>query len=1046
MITKHILVTKRYLVVLGIMLAMAMVILSSVFSPVALADEGDIVLSEASDPDAGNEVVRTIMIYLDAASSEENNPVCSAMLKEYMASKFDRSDFRIIVMTGGSLKWHLDAGYLRDQDGNAGTLTEISSEYNQIWEVYGATDDAEGYLRLLDGDGVSGDGADAKPSVDELMSDPETLQQFINYAHGVAPAGKYDLILNDHGSGPQVGYGYDDHNTENPDETLSVLELRQAISRSDVVQDKGKFDFIDFDCCEMGNFETALALSDYTDYFLGSADVDPFATVDYTALFDFLKDDPNMDAGVLGRRLVDLFVDYYDQNPGKISIGPSDIYCVVDTNRLKESGIVDKLLAIARQMRAEATTGSFYDEIRVPKDAYHFGPANLKDFATVMEQLGIGLYESDWQEPGFLNAYTQSALEIQNILHDEDVVYSRHTQRSNKTHVFFGRNDDGNLEARATKSPTSGLSIFYYDNPAKGDISGEVASYVEAMRELSGAYEEGSAERELLDTYVQATLDYELICNAGVAVSNLVEDGCAPDEIDYDKVLAYLQSQESGNAKRGWEYICKAFEASDRDVQAWLGTIIDVQRKEVLNHDKVSLKTESRDGTDYYRIDVTDTPKRVIDVPVLTVTANTEDVQFDKPTRTLYGTRALDDAEGESADDYMSAADSSYLIPKFDGQWYAVQDAEGAVHLAADASDNSVYASFFLGDKSLGTGELIFDADGNASSIYIYGNTIPISLDTLEGMVTVSLCNDPSLGTVTTLGMFMLEGTNARLVKDSCSNLGITDVEVKLAISDMYDVQHEVKPELTFDPAGGRWNDGTVAVKKFESVLETSFDIIDAPTREGYTFVCWKGSEYQPGDKHLADSDHVFTAEWKKTAESTATDLSGATITGLKAKTYTGKKITQSPVVQVNGKTLTPGTDYVISYKNNVKAGTATLTVTGKGNYAGTKSATFKIKKAKQPMTVKARKKTASLETLNKKALNVKKAVVVKRNRGKVSYKKTSKAKNLKKFKVNAKTGAITVPQGTKKGTYKLKVKATAKGNANYKSGSKTVTVKITVK
>ena len=48
-------------------------------------------------------------------------------------------------------------------------------------------------------------------------------------------------------------------------------------------------------------------------------------------------------------------------------------------------------------------------------------------------------------------------------------------------------------------------------------------------------------------------------------------------------------------------------------------------------------------------------------------------------------------------------------------------------------------------------------------------------------------------------------------------------------------------------------------------------------------------------------------------------------------------------------------------------------------------------------------------------------------------------------IKVNAKTGAITVPKGTKKGTYKVKVKVTAKGNKNYKAGSRTVTVKLTV-
>ena len=863
----------RFLIALGIMLAMAVVVLSGVISPVALANEEDVTLAEALEPSEANGVTRTIMIYLDGASSEENTPVCSAMLKEYMATKFNRNDFRIIVMTGGSLKWHLDASHLRDKGGNAGTLTEISSEYNQVWEVYGATDNAEGYLRLLDGDGVSGDGDSAKKSEDELMSDPNTLRQLINYAHRIAPAGKYDLILNDHGSGPQHGYGYDDHNTENPDDALSVLELRQAISGSDVCAQGGKFDFIDLDCCVMGNFETALALSDYMDYYLGSADVDPHPTVDYTAVFNFLATEPDMDAWKLGCKLVDLFAEYYDddEHMEEVSVGPSDIYCVVNVNRLKESGIVGKLLAIARQMRVEATARSFYDEIRVPKDAYHFAYAYLQDFATVMEQLGIGVYESDWQDPGFLNAYTQSALEIQNILHDGGIVYSRHTRRSDETHVFFGRNDDRSIEVRPKKSPTSGLSIFAYANPSDGDVSGEVASYIESMRELSGEYAEGSTERELLETYVQAVLDYELICHAGIAVSTLVEGGCAPDEIDYNKVLDYLKSQESEHTKSGWEYISKAFEASDRDVEAWLSGIIDIQREEALAHDKVSLKTESKDGIGYYRIDVADTPKRVIDVPVLSVTAGTAVEPFKNPTMVFYG-NADSNATGDSSEDFMTKTNSSYLIPKFDGQLYAVEDSEGVKHIASAATDHSVFASFLLNDKSLGTGELIFDADGNAKSIYVYGNTIPIALDSLEGTVLVTLENDPFGKASGPIDMPFMLKTDAKLVKDSCPNLGINDVEVKLAISDMYGVQHEVKPELVFDPAGGQWEDGTGAVKKFEAALESEFDIIDAPKREGYTFVCWKGSEYQPGQKYHADSDHAFTAEWKKNSSSGGDD------------------------------------------------------------------------------------------------------------------------------------------------------------------------------
>ena len=53
------------------------------------------------------------------------------------------------------------------------------------------------------------------------------------------------------------------------------------------------------------------------------------------------------------------------------------------------------------------------------------------------------------------------------------------------------------------------------------------------------------------------------------------------------------------------------------------------------------------------------------------------------------------------------------------------------------------------------------------------------------------------------------------------------------------------------------------------------------------------------------------------------------------------KKITEQIK---NGDTiLLLGDDYTLSYSNNTNAGTATVTATGKGNYTGTKSATFKI-------------------------------------------------------------------------------------------------------
>ena len=78
----------------------------------------------------------------------------------------------------------------------------------------------------------------------------------------------------------------------------------------------------------------------------------------------------------------------------------------------------------------------------------------------------------------------------------------------------------------------------------------------------------------------------------------------------------------------------------------------------------------------------------------------------------------------------------------------------------------------------------------------------------------------------------------------------------------------------------------------------------------------------------------------------TPASISKAVVTGLAAKTYTGKAITQTPVVKLDSSTLTQNTDYTVSFKNNVKAGTATVTITGKGNYTGTRTETFKINRA----------------------------------------------------------------------------------------------------
>ena len=98
------------------------------------------------------------------------------------------------------------------------------------------------------------------------------------------------------------------------------------------------------------------------------------------------------------------------------------------------------------------------------------------------------------------------------------------------------------------------------------------------------------------------------------------------------------------------------------------------------------------------------------------------------------------------------------------------------------------------------------------------------------------------------------------------------------------------------------------------------------------------------------------------------TPLSGVTVSGIAAATYTGKAIQPSPMVRLSGNTLKEGADYIVPYRDNVKVGTAPVTVAGRGAYRGSKTASFKIAKAASPMAVKAAKRTVKLSKARKRS------------------------------------------------------------------------------
>lgn len=88
----------------------------------------------------------------------------------------------------------------------------------------------------------------------------------------------------------------------------------------------------------------------------------------------------------------------------------------------------------------------------------------------------------------------------------------------------------------------------------------------------------------------------------------------------------------------------------------------------------------------------------------------------------------------------------------------------------------------------------------------------------------------------------------------------------------------------------------------------------------------------------------------------TPKDISSFTVEDIADCEYSGAELTPEPVVKGTDRygaeqTLTKGVDYQVSYRDNTHAGTATMIITGQGNYQGVLEKRFQIKQARNEFT-----------------------------------------------------------------------------------------------
>ena len=181
---------------------------------------------------------------------------------------------------------------------------------------------------------------------------------------------------------------------------------------------------------------------------------------------------------------------------------------------------------------------------------------------------------------------------------------------------------------------------------------------------------------------------------------------------------------------------------------------------------------------------------------------------------------------------------------------------------------------------------------------------------------------------------------------------------------------------------------------------------------------------------NAAETDDYYAAETTFTVTVKKLDLKDAVITYFEPSggfVYDGQPKTPQSMVTCNGVLLSEGTDYTVSYQNNINAGNATLTISGVTNCEGTASVDFNIAKAAQNFTVKA----------SVTSIDAGKTTKVAATGAKENPRFTFTSSNAKVATVDA-AGTVT---GKAAGTATITVRSAE--TANYKAASKTI--KITV-
>ena len=453
--------------------------------------------SDKADDKSDELYTRTILIYLDGTNLETDSGYGTKNLLDMLRARIPEN-VKVIVVAGGTKTWHMNdkntyfeyAANLLYPNADQSKLSAqqkkaVEDKAAEFMNKYGV--DIKG---LQTYEVVSYDGVNSlkllKTYENQYMVDKDFFISAIDYTTEFAPAEKYDLVIWDHGGGPG-GYGDDeflaDYLKKNPElektieNTVSLKRIREILAGTSIVKNGGKFDFIGFDACQMGNYEVASTVAPYADYYIGSEENEPGIGWDYNVFFNTLGANPMVSTKDLGSAIVDGFIGQFKDGNSTLSM--------LDLSKMEE---LDKKVAKFAFCLMKEADSRYYDIIASVGPKSHFatregyGSSNLLDLKRL-----VSLFTDE--NKGYSDELVYASNEV--IASLEDCVL---VNKYKETYLQNG-----------------GMSIYY-----------PIRAYYERPAKIEGLYYYNNKAQEMLKIYAENGINEEYrLAAAKLAVRNL---------------------------------------------------------------------------------------------------------------------------------------------------------------------------------------------------------------------------------------------------------------------------------------------------------------------------------------------------------------------------------------------------------------------------------------------------------------------------------------------------------------------------------------------